>query len=69
LRLTINAVPFQISVYTEDRRVINAFLGVPYASPPIGDFRFAVSSFRRWDDPKKSRRCNFDRLAGYATTQ
>ena len=69
MRLTINAVAFQINVYTEDRRVINAFLGVPYASPPIGNLRFAVSNFRHWDDPKKCRRCNFDRLAVYAATQ
>ncbi|PSN45890.1 Acetylcholinesterase-1 [Blattella germanica] len=32
-----------IRVYTEDRRIINAFLGVPYASPPVGQLRFAVS--------------------------
>jgi hypothetical protein len=39
-----NFVFLQITVYTDDRRVVHAFLGVPYAAAPTGDLRFAVSN-------------------------
>lgn len=34
-------IKMQVKVYTESGRVADAFLGVPYAAPPVGHLRFA----------------------------
>ncbi|XP_068085152.1 acylcarnitine hydrolase [Anabrus simplex] len=35
------AILGQIKVYTDGRLPINAYLGIPYAAPPVGELRFA----------------------------
>lgn len=34
-----------VRMQTERRVVVTAYLGIPYAIPPLGPYRFAVSSF------------------------